>query len=212
MVFGIDDALAAAGISALGSIGGGFLSGQSQRPKETKIERTKRKMVDRLIASLEGNGPYSDLFNADEDVFQKSFVEPAQSLFRNQIAPQIQQESIAGGQQRGTGLDDQLLRAGVDLDSIINQHMAEYQQGALNRKQNTINSILGVPSGAPVGSTGTENLMGAAGGYLSSPAFSDVVSGYFKNKPNTTAPSQPYARKGFEDWQSQPLGSPYWRQ
>src|SRR5688572_31554021 len=52
-----------------------------------------------------GQGEFSDLFNFDQDLFTKSFIEPAQAKFRNQIAPQIQQQYIASGQQRGTGLD-----------------------------------------------------------------------------------------------------------
>src|SRR3954471_24933150 len=99
-------------ISAAASAGASWLGGQGSAPKETKMQKTQRKLVDQLIASLSGSGPFSDLFNSDESVFQKSFVDPAKSLFNNQIAPQIQQQFIASGQQRGSGLDDQLLRAG----------------------------------------------------------------------------------------------------
>lgn len=179
-------------ISAAGSIGGGLLSG-SGVPKETKMQRTQRKLVDKLISSLTGDGPFTDLFNADENAFQKSFVEPAQSLFRNKIAPQIQQEYIAGGQQRGTGLDDTLTRAGVDLDALLNQHMYQFQQDAMNRKQNSINSILGSGSGAAQQPSTGQNLMNSAAGFLSSDAFKDFSKGLFKN-PTLDQPQ----RKGYE--------------
>src|ERR1044072_7152085 len=123
MVFGIDDALLAAGLTAAGSIGGGFLAGRGSASPETKMQKTQRKLVDQLLASLGGEGPDANLYNADENIFQKSFVEPALSKFNYQIAPQIQQQYIQSGQQRGTGLEDQLLRAGVDLDALLNQHM-----------------------------------------------------------------------------------------
>lgn len=202
MVFGIDDALIGAGLGAIGSAAGGYLSGRSNAPAETKMQRTQRKLVDQLLASLNGRGPYSDLYNTDEDAFQRSFVEPAQSMFRNHIAPQIQQQYIAAGQQRGTGLDDQLLRAGVDLDSMLNQYLYQSQQNALNRQQNTIGSILGSGSGAPNMPSGSQDVMGALGGYLSSPGFMDTAYNYFRtpsqNPMRTGAFGANAGRRGFE--------------
>ncbi len=171
--------------------GASWLTGQGNAPEETKMQRTQRKLIDQLISSLTGEGAYSDLFNADENTFQKSFVEPAQSMFRNQIAPQIQQQFIAGGQQRGTGLDDQLLRAGVDLDAMLNSQMYKFQQDGMNRKQNTIQSILGSGSGAQNDPTGGQNILSGLGGFLSSPGFSETTSNLFKAKPKE-------ARTGFE--------------
>lgn len=201
-------------IGALGSIGSGFLSGRSSSDKETKMQKTQRKLVDQLVSSLTGQGPYSDLFNGDESTFQKSFVQPAQSTFRNQIAPQIQQQYIASGQQRGTGLDDQLLRAGVDLDSLLNQHMYSFQQDALNRKQNNINNILGAGSGAPNSPTGTQDLMSGASGYLSSQGFADTAANLFKQPNSTSPPAFPNSlppRKGFEpEWKNWGLGDQRW--
>jgi hypothetical protein len=181
-------------LGAAGSIGSGWLGGGANANKETKMQKTQRKLVDQLIASLGGSGPFSDLFNSDEAAFQKSFVEPAQSMFRNKIAPQIQQQYIASGQQRGTGLDDTLTRAGVDLDAILNQHMYQFQQDALNRKQGTINSILGAGSGAPNSPTGSQDLMSSLSGYLSSPGFADSTANLFK-RPTVEQPQ----RKGFEN-------------
>lgn len=184
-------------IQAAGSVGSGWLAGQGAAGNETKMQKTQRKLVDKLIASLNGGGPFSDLFSTDPEAFQKSFVEPAQAMFRNQIAPQIQQQSIASGQQRGTGLDDTLTRAGIDLDSLLNQHMYQFQQDALNRKQGTINSILGAGSGALNSTTGIQDAMSGLSGYLSSEGFGNTVSNIFK-KDNTTANNPEPPRKGFE--------------
>lgn len=177
--------------------GAGWLSGQGNADKETKMQKTQRKLVDKLLSSLQGEGPFSDLFNSDPEAFQKSFVEPAQARFRNQTAPQIQQQYIASGQQRGTGLDDALTRAGVDMDSLLNQYMYQNQQDAFNRKQGTINSILGSGSGAPNETSGIQDILSGAGGYLSSPDFSNQFKDYFK-KPNTTANNYEPPRRGFE--------------
>jgi len=193
-----------AAISAAGSVGGGLLANYGSG-KESKMQRTQRKLVDKLIASLNGNGPYSDLFNTDEAAFQKSFVDPAKSIFKNQIAPQIQQESIYGGQQRGTGLDDQLLRAGVDLDQLLNQHYMDFQNKGKDRMQSVLQSIIGGGSGAPSGTSTGDAFAQATSGYLGSDAFKDVVSGFSKGNQQ-----QSQARRGFEDdigsWNNQPRG------
>lgn len=203
-------------ISAAGSIGGGYLAGRNSG-KETKMQRTQRKLIDRLIASLGGEGEFSDLYNADYDTFQKSFVDPAKSKFNNQIAPQIQQNSIYSGQQRGTGLDDQLLRAGVDLDQLLNSSFMDYQQNALNRKQNSINSILGGGSGGTQDMGGKQSFAQASSGYLSSDAFSDAVANIYKNQAGapqqTQNPYQQPTRKGYEpEWKDWGLGDSRWGQ
>src|SRR6185295_13327016 len=89
-------------LQAAGSVASGYLTGQGAN-KETKTQKTQRKLIDQLIASLtSGEGPFADLFNMDENAFQKSFVDPAKAMFNNQISPMIQQQYIASGQQRGT--------------------------------------------------------------------------------------------------------------
>ncbi len=183
---------------ALAAAGSSWLSGQGSANKETKMQKTQRKLVDQLLSSLQGEGPFSDLYNTSPEAFQKSFVEPAQSIFRNQIAPQIQQQSIAYGQQRGTALDDQLLRAGVDLDSMLNQYMYQSQQDAMNRKQGGINSVLGAGSGAPNETSGMQDILGGVGGYFSSPYFANQFKDYFKKPVNTTSTNTYQPRKGYE--------------
>ena len=185
-----------AAISALGTIGGGYIS-RSGKPKESKIQKQKRYTIDDILRSIKGDGPYSDLFSFDEDAFQRSFVDPAKSRFKNQIAPQIQQSYIASGQQRGTGLEDTLSRAGVDLDQLLNEKYMEFMQQAQNRKLNSLNAILGGSEGVAPGDTMGESLRQATGGYLTSDAFSssieDMMSAY-----NQQYPKQQPVRKGFQ--------------
>jgi len=195
MTFGAE-IWAPAAIGAAGSVVGGLLGGAGKANQETKLQRTQRKLVDKLVSSLSGQGPFADLYNTDNDVFQKSFVEPAKALFSNQIAPQIQQQFIASGQQRGTALDDQLLRAGVDLDSMLNQYMYQFNQDSLNRKQGTINSILGAGSGSPNETSIGQDALSSLSGYLASPGFSKAISRPFKK--TTADTNQIPDRKGFE--------------
>lgn len=180
--------------------GASWLLGEGSAGKETKMQKTQRKLVDKLLGSLDGEGPFADLYSSDENTFKKSFIEPAQAKFRNNIAPMIQQSFIASGQQRGTGLDDTLTRAGVDLDSLLNEHMYKFQQDTMNRKQNTMNSILGGGQGAQRETTGLQDAMSGLSGYLSSQGFSDTFKDYMKPpaQSNTTASPLNLQRKGFE--------------
>lgn len=206
--------LIAAGASALG---GAFSGGGN---KETKTQKTQRHLVDQLLASLGGEGPFADLYNKDDNAFQKSFVDPAKSIFNNQIAPQIQQQYIASGQQRGTGLDDALTRAGVDLDQLLNSHLLNFQQGAQNRQQNTIGNILGMGAGAPSVPSMLQNALSGVGGFLGSENFGNMASSLFNQKPpvaqsaaQSTAPSTLPTRKGFAtDWSDYKLGDQRWGQ
>lgn len=217
-------ALAAAGVQAAGSVAGGFLANKGAG-RQTQLEKKKGKLVDQLLASLNGNGPYKDLFNADDATFQKSFVEPAKSMFSNQIAPQIQQQYIASGQQRGTGLDDQLLRAGVDLDQLLNSSMYQFQNDAKNRQSNVISNILGQSNGTQPGFTTGQALAQGTAGYLSGDSFKDTVTDIFKappaqenkqNQPNRyNLPNfgeQPRAgfAPDYRQWRNAGVGDPIW--
>lgn len=181
------------------SAGASYLSSKGSAPSESKMQRTQRKLIDSLLSSLNGSGPYAGLFNTDQDAFQRSFVDPAKSMFSNQIAPQIQQQYIASGQQRGTGLDDQLLRAGIDLDQLLNQQMYQFNNDALNRRQSGINAILGSGAGAANQPTTGQDVMSGLGGYLSSDQFANQFSKLFQppRQGNTTAFNGIPPRKGF---------------
>lgn len=168
-----------------------LLTSTGKANKETPIQKRQRKLVDKLLSSLEGEGPYADLYSADEDVFQKSFVDPAKQRFQTQIAPQIQQSYIATGQQRGTGLEDRLTRAGVDLDQMLNQYAYQYQQDAMNRKQTAIDRILGAGSGAPEQTSTFQDIASGIGGVLGGDKFQERFQDYFFRNPqgSTTAPA-----------------------
>ncbi len=206
-------------ITAAASIGGGYMASKGNEHKESSGERRKRKLLDELINSLDGNGKYSDLYNNSDELFQRTFVEPAKQRFNNQIAPQIQQQYIASGQQKSSGMDDQLLRAGVDLNSELDKYAYQNNQDALNRKQNTINGILGAGNGAPANPTNSQNWMNAASGFLSSDAFKNSVSGIGgdgqSNQMNSYKPPPPQ-RRGFEpsysDYKNWNLGDSRWGQ
>lgn len=169
----------------LASAASGYLNNQGKQkpPEETKIQKSQGQLIDQMLASINGNGPFQDLFNANDDIFNRSFVEPAKHRFQNQIAPQIQQSYIANGQQGGTALEDALTRAGVDLNSQLDQQYYNFQNDALNRKQGAINGILGYGPGYQNQNptSAGQDIMSSLGGYVASPGFSDTFSNLFKN-------------------------------
>ncbi len=189
--------LIAAGITAAGSIGAAALG--RRKNQETKMQKTKRELVDELIAGVKGGGSYSDLFNADYDTFQKSYVDPAKSIFNNQIAPQIQQQYVHSGGFGGSGMEDQLLRAGIDLDQMLNQQYGQFQENALNRKSNAINSILGQDAGAQRPESFGEAAQQGGAAYLSRSGFQDNLDSILDKYKTKQAPDYAWGqpRKGF---------------
>lgn len=177
-------------LSAASSIGGGLFG--ANQPRETKIQKKQRQTIDELLGSLKGEGPYSSLFETDEAAFQKSYVDPAKQLFSSQIAPQIQQQYIASGQQRGTGLEDQLLRAGVDLDQLLNQQYASFVGQGKDRMQNILGSILSAGPGAQSPLSTGAALGQSVSGLLSNENFWSNLANLGK-RPNQFQPQ----REGF---------------
>lgn len=207
--------LAAAGIGAVGSIASSWLNKPEPpkpqipsttpppqfTPKETKIQRKKRHLIDDLLYSLKNaDGEFSDLYQPSEEGFQKSYIEPAMARFKNFTAPAIQQRFINMGMEGGTQMQDALTRAGVDMDQLLNQEYMRYYQGLQDRKMNTFNQILGADSGPQPQnipqpqqpqqdySTGSAIKQGL-GGYLASDGFSKNIEDLlnsFKSTDNQT--------------------------
>jgi len=172
-------------IPAITSVAGGFFGGGGG-DTETKQQKMTRKTLDDILASIKGEGSFNDLFNLDEDAFQRSIVDPALRRFEQQTAPQIQQKFISSGLQRGTGLDDALTRAGVDLESNIDQLYGDFRNQGMERMMRALGLITGAGSGAANPLTSGQQFGQAAAGYASSPGFRDDISGilnYFTSGP-----------------------------
>lgn len=155
--------------TAIGGAAGGLfggLFGGNKKSSETQMQKKQRELVDQLIGSLNGNGPYSQLFTANESDFNKTFREPALANFRNRTAPAIQAQYSGGGfgqQREGTGIQDSLARAGVDMDQLLNKSWLDYQNAAKDRQYNAMNQILGAGSGASNDPTFSEQFVSGGG-------------------------------------------------
>lgn len=196
-------------IGGIGSLLGGFLGG-SRGPKETEIQKRQRNTVDEILASLRGNGPYSDLFSPSEEAFERSFVQPSLSRFENQIAPAIQQQFIQSGLQRSSGLDNALTQAGVDMNQMLNQQYLNYLNSAQGRQQNALSSILGMGPGAPQRMSNLEAAGRSLGGYLSSPSFIDLINRFSDGNQTSQRETFPVPESmnlpGFNPYQQRRIG------
>jgi hypothetical protein len=190
-----------AGVGLLGGALGGYLS--SRQDTETKMQKTKRHLIDQLLESIQGRGPYSDLFNFNEQQFQQNIAEPYRRQIQQQAFPRIQQAYIASGAQRSTGMEDALARAGIDIENQIASARQQGIESAANRRAGGISSILNQGNGAPARVSGLEGALQGAAGYLSSDQFGDAVAGisskpfFSPSRDNKPERQEPEA-KGFE--------------
>ena len=176
---GVGTAIGALGGGALGGVLGGLL-GRS-KPRETKIQQQQRELVDQLLGSLKGNGPYSNLFQANPADFERTYAEPARARFQNITAPAIQQQYIQYGQQRGTPLQDTLTRAGVDMDQLLNEQYMKYLQGREANQSTAIGNILGQSPGVLPQQDAGEAALQGLGGYLGSEAYPSNLEALLKS-------------------------------
>ena len=200
-------ALIAAGSAAVQG-GLGALGARSEKKERERLakpymqaQERRENLIQELLRSLEGEGKYSEFFRADPESFKKSVVDPAKGMFEREIAPSIQQAAIAGGTQRGSTTEDQLLRAGVNLDEMINRAYMDYQRAGQERATSAIGSILGASPPQPLSysPTPTSSFAGAAAGFMESDAFSDFLASFTRRpeeqKPGVQQPSP--ARPGY---------------
>jgi hypothetical protein len=198
-------ALLGAGISAGGSALGGLFGKKEAAPvpqwltpPQTEFGGMKKDLLSELLSSIKGQGAYSNLFNADQDTFNKSFVEPARARFANQTAPDIQQQFIQSGQQRGSGMENKLAQAGVDMDQLLNQQYYQFQNDAMNRQAGGLNSILGqqdpqkpvLYSGQQGAQSGGQAAMQGLGGYFGGKGFGSDLQGILDPYKKTPEPKK----------------------
>ncbi len=144
------------GAAAGGVIGGAIgLFGSKKKKKKPPGKRStldpqQQQLYDDYIASISGEGPYSDLYNFDaegyNDVFNKSIARPAYRNFKENIIPGITGHFRSKNLGTSSYTGEALSRAGRDvqenLDALRSQNVFSGQQQAKTNKQNSINSIL----------------------------------------------------------------------
>jgi hypothetical protein len=96
------------------------------------------------------------------------------------------------------------MRAGVDMDQMLNQYYAQYQQNAQNRQMGGINAILAQGPGAPTTPSMGQAAMQGLGGYMTSKSFGrdigNVTGAYMgeSTDKNIVGESTDEIREGFK--------------
>jgi len=185
--------IAAASAAVKGGVS--YMGAKKERKEQEKLRRPyeqaqqrKENLISELLSSIEGEGKYSRFFQDDPETFQKSVVDPLKGTFQREIAPQIQQASIASGQQRSSSMEDQLTRAGVSLDEMINKAYMDFQGRGQQRAASTLSGIIGGAAPEPLKpmTQPGQELLGSASGFLESDAFADWLGSFGKQADTKT--------------------------
>lgn len=177
----------------------------STKVKQATLKTPEQTQLMKLItdALTGGSGPLADIFGAfNEGEFQKGVAQPAMKNFTENILPQLQNQFQFNNSAGGSSERNAKLKAGVDLQSKIDQlrYGAQEQQkqnrisGAQNAvSQNTFENI--VEQKQPKSSIWDSVIPAlgtAVGGAFGGPGGAALVNGIFgvakgAKEPNSTA-------------------------
>ncbi len=132
---------------------GEFLFGKKGKNKKLgTLTPDQEELMSLITQGLKsGEGSFGELFgNFNEKDFEKGVTQPALKNFQENILPMLQEKFIAGNQVGGSGQLRAQNKAGVDLQSQLDQLMYSAKQG---QKQN---QLAGLQQG--LGTKGFENL------------------------------------------------------
>lgn len=144
--------------TGVGAVAGGLLGlfGSKKKKKKSKpintLDPRQQQLYDQYIQSLQGKGPFSDMYNFDaqgyNDVFDKTIGRQAYRNFNENIIPGITGQFRSNNLMNSSYAGDALSRAGRDvqenLDAQRSANIFAGQQQANLNKQNAINNILGM--------------------------------------------------------------------
>ncbi len=144
-----------------GAVGGGavgFVSslfgGKKKKKKKPKTISTLDPMQQGVykdyVASLRGEGPFSDLYNFDAEgannVFDQNIARPAYRGYQENVVPKITGQFRQNNLQNSSYAAESLSRAGRDVQESLDAKRAEMQflgqQNAQTAKRNAIPDIL----------------------------------------------------------------------
>lgn len=133
--------------------------------KESLLNPNQQQLMDLIYQGLtSGEGPLKDLFGSfNQQAFEKGVNEPALKNFQERILPMIQEKYIAGNQVGGSGMRNEQLKAGTDLQSQLAQLLYQAQQQQGQNRFAGLNTALGTRGFENIYKQGTQ---GALSGLL----------------------------------------------
>lgn len=143
--------------SAVGGIAGGLggLFGGKKKAKPKKVstlDPQQQKLYAEYIASLRGEGPFSDLYNYNAEKananFDANVSRPAYRNFNENVIPGITGQFRQGNLMNSSYSAGALGKAGRDVQESLDAQRSDYnyrgEQQAMQNRQNAINQILGM--------------------------------------------------------------------
>lgn len=141
-------------IAILASVAGAGASSyfNSQPDKVSTLDKNQKKLLKEYINSLMGEGgQFADAFDFDpqqiRELYNQEFATPAYQQFQEEIVPSITGSFRGSNLQNSSYLGGALGRAGERVQQDLNAKLArmlyDAQQNSIDRRLNSVNSILG---------------------------------------------------------------------
>ena len=196
----IPGALLTAGIGAAANFAGSLFGSKKKKrhKKVSTLSPEAQALYNDYIASIRGEGPFSDLYNFDAEgynkVFDQSVARPAYRNFQENIIPGITGQYRQNNLMNSSYSAEALSRAGRNVQENLDAQRAQnvfagQQQSNLN-KQNAINNVLNTQTQAYL--KPGEQKPGIVDQVLNSvaPAAGDWFADYLRRSKSPTAPAQ----------------------
>jgi hypothetical protein len=123
-----------------------ILFGKKPKSKQLKTLTPLQEQLMALISEglTKGTGSLSDIFGGFNDqAFETRVVQPELKHFRETVLPTILEKYSGGGQAFGSGMQNALLKAGVDLESKLAGLKYQAQQDAQRNRLTGLQTSLG---------------------------------------------------------------------
>lgn len=175
----------------IGGAAGLFGSGKKKKKKPKRIstlDPQQQALYDDYVASIRGEGSFSDMYNFDAEgynkVFDQTIGRPAYRNFEENIIPGITGQFRSNNLMNSSYTGEALGRAGrnvqENLDAQRSSNIFQGQQQANVNKQNAVNNILNMNTfdwqkPSPQSPSSIDQILKSLG-----PAAGDFVANYLK--------------------------------
>lgn len=137
---------------AIGGIAGLFGGSKKKRKKVGRFDKQQQQLYQDQNAALYGQGPFSDLYNYDEQAanqnFEQMYSRPAYRQFQENVIPGITGSFRGRNLQNSSYAGEALGRAGRDVQESLDAQRANVlysgQQAAQQRKAGGLERLLGM--------------------------------------------------------------------
>jgi hypothetical protein len=117
----------------LGGVAGLFGGGRKKRKKLSTMDKRQQQLNEQQYQGLTGQGPLADMYNynpeAANDVFNKTYADPAYKKFQEELAPSVTGQFRNQGLMSSSYAGDALSRLARDVQQGLDAQRAQYLYG-----------------------------------------------------------------------------------